>query len=231
MHLRLSLSPSLTSLCILLYCLACRQPVGCWYSYSGLFSPRATVRPVQLSSLTYRKYFRQAAQLCKPDTVLFGKGFGMLWHLKVATVFDDMIHSRIMSELGHEGLTTWTRVFTQSTLEDLGRSQVVHHFQHLADLEREACVFLTSRLPALQTAADIYNVSVRVVNDTYTVTYSPPTVNSTVAVFEHLWLVSMQASIFSSVGAAFALWIVLLLRLPKNVFGFLSIATIIRRWS
>lgn len=160
---------------------------------------------------------------------MFGKGFGMLWHMKVATLFDDMIHSRIMSELGHQGQDTWARIYTQSTLENLGRTQVIHHFQKLAELEREACVFLTSRLPALQSAANIYNVSIRVVNDTYRVHFAPPTYNSTVALFEHLWLVSMQASIFSSVGSAFALWLVMLLRLPKSVFGFLSITTIRRR--
>nr|WFD49963.1 2b [Bamboo rat arterivirus]WFD49973.1 2b [Bamboo rat arterivirus]WFG83237.1 GP2 [Arteriviridae sp.]WFG95397.1 GP2 [Arteriviridae sp.] len=228
MHSLPLLSQSLTLLFILPYFLLCLQPVGCWYSYSGLFSPRATVRPVQLSSLTYRKYFRQAAQLCKPDIIPFGKGYGMLWHMKVATLFDDVIHSRIMSELGHQGQDTWARIFSQSTLENLGRTQVIHHFQKLAELEREACVFLTSRLPALQSAASIYNVTVQVTNDTYQVHFNPPINNSTVALFEHLWLVSMQASIFSSVGAAFALWIVILLRLP-NVFGFLSTIIIRRR--
>nr|AWB14668.1 GP2 [Lactate dehydrogenase-elevating virus] len=218
MHLSSLLCPSLIFWFSWAFFLGLPSPAGCWFGLSDWFSPRYSVRVERLTSLTYRKYFRDAIKLCKPDAIHFGKGFGMLWHMKIATMLDDVIHSRLMSHMSHQGRETWDRVFTQRALENIGRTQVVSHLQQIAGLEREACTYLMSRLPAIQAASAVYNVTIRFSNQTVDIKFGPSNTSLTVA--EHLWLVSMQSSVFSSVAAAFALWVVMLLRLPKYVFGF-----------
>nr|WKR37861.1 GP2 [Lactate dehydrogenase-elevating virus] len=212
------LCPYLTSWFFLVFCLALPSPAGCWFGLSDWFSPRSTVRVEKMTSLTFRRYFRDAIKLCRPDVIHFGKGFGLLWHMKVATMLDDVIHSRLMSHMSHQGRETWGQIFTQKALENIGRTQVVSHLQQMAGLEREACTYLMSRLPAIQAASAVYNVTIKFLNQTVLIDFGPS--NSSLSVAEHLWLVSMQSSVFSSVSAAVALWIVMLLRLPKRVFGF-----------
>nr|AAC84057.1 minor structural glycoprotein [Lactate dehydrogenase-elevating virus] len=220
MHLFSSSCPSLIFWFSWAFYLGLPSPAGCWFGVSDWFSPRYTVRVERLTSLTYRRYFRDAIKLCQPDAIHYGKGFGMLWHMKIATMLDDVIHSRLMSHMSHQGRETWGRVFTQKALENIGRTQVVSHLQQIAGLEREACTYLMSRLPAIQAASAVYNVTIKFSNETIAISFGPSNTSLTVA--EHLWLVSMQSSVFSSVAAAFALWVVMLLRLPRSVFGFLS---------
>lgn len=146
----------------------------------------------------------------------------MFWHTRVSHLIDEMVSRRVYQTMEHSGQAAWKQVVAEATLTKLSSLDVVTHFQHLAAVEADSCRFLSSRLVMLKNLA-VGNVSLQynTTLDRVELIFPTPSSRPRLADFRQ-WLVSVHASIFSSVASSVTLFIVLWLRIPalRYAFGF-----------
>nr|WAL36873.1 ORF2a protein [Betaarterivirus suid 1]WAL36883.1 ORF2a protein [Betaarterivirus suid 1]WAL36903.1 ORF2a protein [Betaarterivirus suid 1]WAL36913.1 ORF2a protein [Betaarterivirus suid 1]WAL36923.1 ORF2a protein [Betaarterivirus suid 1] len=223
----LSLSSSLAWLTLsfsLPYCLGSQSPDGYWSFFSEWFAPRFSVRALPFTLPNYRRSYEGLLPNCRPDVPQFAfkHPLGMFWHVRVSHLIDEMVSRRIYQTMEHSGQAAWKQVVAEATLTKLSRLDIVTHFQHLAAVEADSCRFLSSRLVMLKNLA-VGNVSLQYNTTLNRVELVFPTLGSRPKLIDfRQWLVSVHASIFSSVASSVTLFIVLWLRIPalRYVFGF-----------
>lgn len=146
----------------------------------------------------------------------------MFWHMRVSHLIDEMVSRRIYQTMEHSGQAAWKQVVGEATLTKLSRLDIVTHFQHLAAVEADSCRFLGSRLVMLKNLA-VGNVSLlyNTTLDRVELIFPTPGTRPQLTDFRQ-WLISVHASIFSSVASSVTLFVVLWLRVPilRYVFGF-----------
>lgn len=146
----------------------------------------------------------------------------MFWHMRVSHLIDEMVSRRVYQTMEHSGQAAWKQVVSEATLTKLSRLDIVAHFQHLAAVEADSCRFLSSRLVMLKNLA-VGNVSLQynTTLDHVELIFPTPGARPKLTDFRQ-WLISVHASIFSSVASSVTLFIVLWLRIPalRYVFGF-----------
>nr|APX43060.1 ORF2a [Porcine reproductive and respiratory syndrome virus] len=222
--------PSLSSLSVwwilsfsLPYCLGSPSLDGSWSFFSEWFAPRFSVRALPFTLPNYRRSY-EAVPYCRPDVPKFAfkHPLGMFWHMRVSHLIDEMVSRRIYQTMEHSGQAAWKQVVSEDTLTKLSRLDIVTHFQHLAAVEADSCRFLASRLVMLKNLA-VGNVSLQynTTLDHVELIFPTPGTRPKLTDFRQ-WLISVHASIFSSVASSVALFIVLWLRTPilRYVFGF-----------
>nr|WAL36893.1 ORF2a protein [Betaarterivirus suid 1] len=223
----LSLSSSLAWLTLsfsLPYCLGSQSPDGYWSFFSEWFAPRFSVRALPFTLPNYRRSYEGLLPNCRPDVPQFAfkHPLGMFWHVRVSHLIDEMVSRRIYQTMEHSGQAAWKQVVAEATLTKLSRLDIVTHFQHLAAVEADSCRFLSSRLVMLKNLV-VGNVSLQYNTTLNRVELVFPTLGSRPKLIDfRQWLVSVHASIFSSVASSVTLFIVLWLRIPalRYVFGF-----------
>nr|UIE30290.1 GP2 [Porcine reproductive and respiratory syndrome virus] len=226
-----SWTPSLSSLLVWLtlssslpYCLGSPLQGGYWSFFSEWFAPRFSVRALPFTLPNYRRSYEGLLPNCRPDIPQFAfkHPLGMFWHVRVSHLIDEMVSRRIYQTMEHSGQAAWKQVVSDATLTKLSNLDIVLHFQHLAAVEADSCHFLSSRLVMLKNLA-VGNVSLHY-NTTLgrvELIFPTPGMRPKLTDFRQ-WLVSVHASIFSSVASSVTLFIVLWLRIPilRYVFGF-----------
>nr|ALS19592.1 GP2 [Porcine reproductive and respiratory syndrome virus] len=223
--------PSLSSLLVWLtlssfspYCLGSLLQAGYWSSFSEWFAPRFSVRALPFTLPNYRRSYEGLLPNCRPDVPQFAvkHPLGILWHMRVSHLIDEMVSRRIYRTMEHSGQAAWKQVVSEATLTKLSRLDVVTHFQHLAAVEADSCRFLSSRLAMLKNLA-VGNVSLEynTTLDRVELIFPTPGTRPKLTDFRQ-WLISVHASIFSSVASSVTLFTVLWLRIPalRYVFGF-----------
>nr|QXF30707.1 GP2 [Porcine reproductive and respiratory syndrome virus] len=226
-----SWTPSLSSLLVwlillfsLLYCLGSPSQDGYWSSFSEWFAPRFSVRALPFTLPNYRKSYEGLLPNCRPDVPQFAfkHPLGMLWHMRVSHLIDEMVSRRIYQTMEHSGQAAWKQAVGEATLTKLSRLDIVTHFQYLAAVEADSCRFLSSRLVMLKNLA-VGNVSLQynTTLDRVELIFPTPGTRPKLTDFRQ-WLISVHASIFSSGASSVTLFIVLWLRIPalRYVFGF-----------
>nr|QDH09547.1 glycoprotein 2 [Porcine reproductive and respiratory syndrome virus] len=226
-----SWTPSLSSLLVWLillfslpYCLGSPSQDGYWSSFSEWFAPRFSVRALPFTLPNYRRSYEGLLPNCRPDVPQFASKhpLGMLWHMRVSQLIDEMVSRRIYQTMEHSGQAAWKQAVGEATLTKLSRLDIVTHFQHLAAVEADSCRFLSSRLVMLKNLA-VGNVSLQynTTLDRVELIFPTPGTRPKLTDFRQ-WLISVHASIFSSVASSVTLFIVLWLRIPalRYVFGF-----------
>nr|WOA01438.1 GP2a [Betaarterivirus suid 1]WOA01448.1 GP2a [Betaarterivirus suid 1] len=224
-------TPSLSSLLVLSillsswpYCLGSQSQVGYWSFFSEWFAPRFSVRALPFTLPNYRRSYEGLLPNCRPDVPQFAikHPLGMFWHMRVSHLIDEMVSRRIYQTMEHSGQAAWKQVVAEATLTRLSNLDVVTHFQHLAAVEADSCRFLSSRLVMLKNLA-VGNVSLQYNTslDRVEIIFPTPGTRPKLTDFRQ-WLISVHASIFSSVASSVTLFIVLWLRIPvlRCVFGF-----------
>nr|AGW31661.1 GP2a [Porcine reproductive and respiratory syndrome virus] len=219
-----SLSVWLISLFSLPYCLGLPSQGGYWSSFSGWFAPRFSVRALPFTLPNYRRSYEGLLPNCRPDvpSFAFKHPLGMFWHVRVSHLIDEMVSRRIYQTMEHSGQAAWKQVVSEATLTKLSDLDIVTHFQYLAAVEADSCRFLSSRLVMLKNLA-VGNVSLQYNTTLDRVELIFPTLGTRPKLTDfRQWLVSVHASIFSSVASSVTLFIVLWLRIPalRYVFGF-----------
>nr|UIE30570.1 GP2 [Porcine reproductive and respiratory syndrome virus] len=223
--------PSLNSLLVwsilsssLPYCLGSPSQGGYWSFFSEWFAPRFSVRALPFTLPNYRRSYKDLLPNCRPDVPQFAfkHPLGMFWHMRVSHLIDEMVSRRIYQTMEHSGQVAWKQVVSEATLTKLSSLDIVLHFQHLAAVEADSCHFLSSRLAMLKNLA-VGNVSLQynVTLDRVELIFPTPGTRPKLTDFRQ-WLVSVHASIFSSVASSVTLFIVLWLQIPiiRYVFGF-----------
>nr|QFP41142.1 GP2 [Porcine reproductive and respiratory syndrome virus] len=206
------------------YCLGSPSQGGYWSFFSGWFAPRFSVRALPFTLPNYRRSYEGLLPNCKPDVPQFAfkHPLGMFWHMRVSHLIDEMVSRRIYQTMEHSGQAAWKQVVSEATLTRLSGLDIVTHFQHLAAAEADSCRFLSSRLVMLKNLA-VGNVSLQynTTLDRVELIFPTPGTRPKLTDFRQ-WLVSVHASIFSSVASSITLFIVLWLRIPalRYVFGF-----------
>lgn len=146
----------------------------------------------------------------------------MFWHMRVSHLIDEMVSRRVYQTMEHSGQAAWKQAVAEATLTRLSQLDIVTHFQHLAAVEADSCRFLSSRLVMLKNLA-VGNVSLvyNATLDRVELIFPTPGTRPKLTDFRQ-WLVSVHASIFSSVASSVTLFVVLWLRIPtvRYVFGF-----------
>nr|QBC98266.1 GP2 [Porcine reproductive and respiratory syndrome virus 1] len=206
------------------YCLGSPSQDGYWSFFSGWFAPRFSVRALPFTLPNYRRSYEGLLPNCKPDVPQFAikHPLGMFWHMRVSHLIDEMVSRRVYQTMEHSGQAAWKQVVAEATLTKLSRLDVVTHFQHLAAVEADSCNFLSSRLVMLKNLA-VGNVSLQYNTTLDRVELIFPTLGARPKLTDfRQWLISVHASIFSSVASSVTLFIVLWLRIPavRYVFGF-----------
>nr|QFP41025.1 GP2 [Porcine reproductive and respiratory syndrome virus] len=224
-------TPSLSSWLVLLtlsfsspYCSGSPSQDGYWSFFSEWFAPRFSVRALPFTLPNYRRSYEGLLPNCRPDVPQFAvkHPLGMFWHMRVSRLIDEMVSRRIYQTMEHSGQAAWKHVVAEATLTKLSRLDIVTHFQHLAAVEADSCRFLGSRLVMLKNLA-VGNVSLQYNTTLDRVELIYPTLGTRPKLTDfRQWLVSVHASIFSSVASSVTLFIVLWLRIPalRYVFGF-----------
>nr|UZX50409.1 glycoprotein 2 [Porcine reproductive and respiratory syndrome virus 1] len=223
--------PSLSFLSVLLisssflpYCLGSQSQAGYWSFFSEWFAPRFSVRALPFTLPNYRRSYEGLLPNCKPDVPQFAikHPLGMFWHMRVSHLIDEMVSRRIYQTMEHSGQAAWKQVVSDATLTKLSQLDTVAHFQHLAATEADSCRFLSSRLVMLKNLA-VGNVSLlyNTTLDRVELIFPTPGTRPKLTDFRQ-WLISVHASIFSSVASSVTLFVVLWLRIPtlRYVFGF-----------
>nr|UIE30418.1 GP2 [Porcine reproductive and respiratory syndrome virus] len=222
-------SPSFLSVLLILsssspYCSGSPSPGGYWSFFSEWFAPRFSVRALPFTLPNYRRSYEGLLPNCRPDVPQFAikHPLGMFWHMRVSHLIDEMVSRRIYQTMEHSGQAAWKQVVAEATLTKLSRLDIVTHFQHLAAVEADSCRFLSSRLVMLKNLA-VGNVSLQY-NTTLNrveIVFPTPGTRPKLTDFRQ-WLISVHASIFSSVASSATLFVVLWLRIPtlRYVFGF-----------
>nr|UIE30514.1 GP2 [Porcine reproductive and respiratory syndrome virus] len=206
------------------YCLALQWQGGYWSFFSEWFAPRFSVRALPFTLPSYRRSYESLLPNCRPDVPQFAvkHPLGMFWHVRVSHLIDEMVSRRIYQTMEHSGQAAWKQVVGEATLTKLSTLDIVTHFQHLAAVEADSCRFLSSRLVMLKNLA-VGNVSLyyNTTLDHVELIFPTPGTRPKLTDFRQ-WLVSVHASIFSSVASSVTLFIVLWLRIPalRYVFGF-----------
>nr|UOF83720.1 ORF2a [Porcine reproductive and respiratory syndrome virus] len=206
------------------YCSGSPSQDGFWSFYSEWFAPRFSVRALPFTLPSYRRSYEGLLPNCRPDVPQFAikHPLGMFWHTRVSRLIDEMVSHRVYQTMEHSGQAAWKQVVAEATLTKLSQLDIVTHFQHLAAVEADSCRFLSSRLVMLKNLA-VGNVSL-VYNTTLdSVELIFPTLGTRPKLTDfRQWLVSVHASIFSSVASSVTLFVVLWLRTPalRYVFGF-----------
>nr|UIE30474.1 GP2 [Porcine reproductive and respiratory syndrome virus] len=224
MRLLNSLSVWLTLSFFLQYCSGSQSPDGYWSFFSGWFAPRFSVRALPFTLPNYRRSYEGLLPNCRPDVPQFAfkHPLGMFWHVRVSHLIDQMVSRRIYQTMEHSGQAAWKQVVSEATLTKLSNLDIVLHFQHLAAVEADSCRFLGSRLVMLKNLA-VGNVTLQynTTLDRVELVFPTPGTRPKLTDFRQ-WLVSVHASIFSSVASSVTLFIVLWLRVPilRYVFGF-----------
>lgn len=226
-----SWTPSLSSLSAWLilsfslpYCSGSPSQDGYWSFFSGWFAPRYSVRALPFTLPNYRRSYESLLPNCRPDVPQFAfkHPLGMFWHMRVSHLIDEMVSRRIYRTMEHSGQAAWKQVVGEATLTKLSELDIVTHFQHLAAVEADSCRFLGSRLVMLKNLA-VGNVSLHynTTLDHVELIFPTPGTRPKLTDFRQ-WLVSVHASIFSSVASSVTLFIVLWLRVPtvRYAFGF-----------
>nr|UIE30154.1 GP2 [Porcine reproductive and respiratory syndrome virus] len=226
-----SWTPSLSSLLVwsilsssLPYCLGSPSQGGSWSFFSEWFAPRFSVRALPFTLPSYRRSYEGLLPNCRPDVPQFAfkHPLGMFWHVRVSHLIDEMVSRRIYQTMEHSGQAAWKQVVSEATLTKLSSLDIVLHFQHLAAVEADSCHFLSSRLVMLKNLA-VGNVSLEYNATLDRVELIFPTSDTRPKLTDfRQWLISVHASIFSSVASSVTLFIVLWLRIPilRYVFGF-----------
>nr|UIE30034.1 GP2 [Porcine reproductive and respiratory syndrome virus] len=226
-----SLTPLLSSLSVwsilsssLPYCSGSLSQDGYWSFFSEWFAPRFSVRALPFTLPNYRRSYKDLLPNCRPDVPQFAfkHPLGMFWHMRVSHLIDEMVSRRIYQTMEHSGQAAWKQVVSEATLTKLSSLDIVLHFQHLAAVEADSCNFLSSRLVMLKNLA-VGNVSLQYNTTLDRVELIFPTSGTRPSLTDfRQWLVSVHASIFSSVASSVTLFIVLWLRIPvlRYVFGF-----------
>nr|UIE30554.1 GP2 [Porcine reproductive and respiratory syndrome virus] len=214
----------LTSLSSLQFCLGSQSLDGYWSSFSEWFAPRFSVRALPFTLPNYRRSYEGLLPNCRPDVPQFAikHPLGMFWHMRVSHLIDEMVSRRVYQTMEHSGQAAWKQVVAEATLTKLSRLDIVTHFQHLAAVEADSCHFLSSRLVMLKNLA-VGNVSLQYNTTLDRVELIFPTLSTRPKLTDfRQWLISVHASIFSSVASSVTLFIVLWLRIPavRYVFGF-----------
>lgn len=206
------------------YCSGSPSQGGYWSFFSGWFAPRFSVRALPFTLPNYRRSYEGLLPNCKPDVPQFAvkHPLGMFWHVRVSHLIDELVSRRIYQTMEQSGQAAWKQVVSEATLTKLSRLDIVTHFQHLAAVEADSCRFLSSRLVMLKNLA-VGNVSLQhnTTLDHVELIFPTPGTRPQLTDFRQ-WLVSVHASIFSSVASSITLFIVLWLRTPmvRYVFGF-----------
>nr|ASV51430.1 envelope glycoprotein 2 [Porcine reproductive and respiratory syndrome virus] len=206
------------------YCLGSPSQGGYWSFFSDWFAPRFSVRALPFTLPNYRRSYEGLLPNCRPDVPQFAvkHPLGMFWHVRVSHLIDEMVSRRIYQTMEHSGQAAWKQVVADATLTRLSNLDVVTHFQHLAAVEADSCRFLSSRLVMLKNLA-VGNVSLQynITLDHVELIFPTPGTRPKLTDFRQ-WLISVHASIFSSVASSVTLFVVLWLRIPilRCVFGF-----------
>nr|QMV28686.1 GP2 envelope protein [Porcine reproductive and respiratory syndrome virus 1] len=206
------------------YCSGSQSPDGYWSFFSEWFAPRFSVRALPFTLPNYRRSYESLLPNCRPDVPSFAikHPLGMFWHVRVSHLIDEMVSRRIYSTMEHSGQAAWKQVVSDATLTKLSTLDVVTHFQHLAAVEADSCRFLSSRLVMLKNLA-IGNVTIlyNATLDHVELVFPTPGTRPKLTDFRQ-WLISVHASIFSSVVSSATLFVVLWLRIPtlRYAFGF-----------
>lgn len=142
--------------------------------------------------------------------------------MRVSHLIDEMVSRRVYQTMEHSGQAAWKQVVAEATLTKLSQLDIVTHFQHLAAVEADSCRFLGSRLVMLKNLA-VGNVSLvyNATLDRAELIFPTPGTRPKLTDFRQ-WLVSVHASIFSSVASSVTLFVVFWLQIPalRYVFGF-----------
>lgn len=224
-----SWTPSLSFWSVLLissffwpYCLGSQSPGGFWSFASDWFAPRFSVRAMPFTLPTYRRSFEQLVKMCQPSTPRFGTKhpLGMFWHYHVSKLIDSVVANRVFRLMSHSGQTMVSQLAAESALTKISEQAVVQHFTILAAAEADLCRFLATRAVNLQNLA-LGNLTLIYNSTTDIVQLMLPEARPRLTDFRQ-WMVSVQASIFSSVAASVTLFVVLWLRIPiiRCAFGF-----------
>nr|UIE30178.1 GP2 [Porcine reproductive and respiratory syndrome virus]UIE30186.1 GP2 [Porcine reproductive and respiratory syndrome virus] len=226
-----SWTPSLSSLLVwsilsssLPYCSGSPSQGGYWSFFSDWFAPRFSVRALPFTLPNYRRSYESLLPNCRPDIPQFAfkHPLGMFWHMRISHLIDELVSRRIYQTMENSGQAAWKQVVSEATLTKLSNLDIVLHFQHLAAVEADSCHFLSSRLVMLKNLA-VGNVSLQynATLDRVELIFPTPGTRPKLTDFRQ-WLVSVHASIFSSVASSVTLFIVLWLRIPvlRYVFGF-----------
>nr|APX43039.1 ORF2a [Porcine reproductive and respiratory syndrome virus] len=206
------------------YCSGSQSSGGYWSFFSEWFAPRFSVRALPFTLPNYRRSYEGLLPNCRPDVPQFAvkHPLGMFWHVRVSHLIDEMVSRRVYQTMEHSGQAAWKQVVSEATLTKLSRLDIVTHFQHLAAIEADSCRFLSSRLLMLKNLA-VGNVSLQynTTLDGVEAIFPTPGTRPKLTDFRQ-WLISVHASIFSSVASSVTLFIVLWLRIPtlRYVFGF-----------
>nr|APX43123.1 ORF2a [Porcine reproductive and respiratory syndrome virus] len=196
--------------------------------YGSLFSewsaPRFSVRALPCTLQNYRRSYEGLLPNCRPDVPQFAvkHPYGLFWHMRVSHLNNEMVPRRIYQTMEHSGQAAWKQVVGEATLTKLSELDIVTHFQHLAAVEADSCRFLSSRLVMLKNLA-VGNVSLQYNTTLDRVELIFPTSGTRPKLTDfRQWLISVHASIFSSVASSITLFVVLWLRIPalRYVFGF-----------
>nr|UZX50391.1 glycoprotein 2 [Porcine reproductive and respiratory syndrome virus 1] len=206
------------------YCLGSQLQAGYWSFFSEWFVPRFSVRALPFTLPNYRRSYEGLLPNCRPDVPQFAfkHPLGILWHMRISHLIDEMVSRRIYQTMEHSGQAAWKQVVSEATLTKLSGLDLVEHFQHLAAVEADSCRFLSSRLVMLKNLA-VGNVSLQYNATLDRVELIYPTLGTRPKLTDfRQWLISVHASIFSSVASSVTLFIVLWLRIPilRYVFGF-----------
>nr|ASV51382.1 envelope glycoprotein 2 [Porcine reproductive and respiratory syndrome virus] len=214
----------LTSSFFFPYCLGSPSQDGYWSFFSDWFAPRFSVRALPFTLPNYRRSYEGLLPNCRPDVPQFAvkHPLGMFWHMRVSHLIDEMVSRRIYQTMEHSGQAAWKQVVGEATLTKLSKLDIVTHFQHLAAVEADSCRFLSSRLVMLKNLA-VGNVSLQynTTLESVELIFPTPSTRPKLTDFRQ-WLISVHASIFSSVASSVTLFVVLWLRVPilRYVFGF-----------
>nr|UMM44981.1 ORF2 [Porcine reproductive and respiratory syndrome virus] len=219
-----SLSAWLTLSSFLPYCSGSPSQDGYWSFFSEWFAPRFSVRALPFTLPNYRRSYEGLLPNCRPDVPQFAfkHPLGMFWHMRISHLIDEMVSRRIYQTMEHSGQAAWKQVVSEATLTKLSNLDIVLHFQHLAAVEADSCRFLSSRLVMLKNLA-VGNVTLQYNTTLNRVELIFPTPDARPRLTDfRQWLVSVHASIFSSVASSVTLFVVLWLRIPavRYVFGF-----------
>lgn len=204
------------------YCLGSLSPGGFLSFASDWFAPRFTVHATPFTLPTYRRSFDQLIKMCQPSTPRFGTAhpLGMFWHYHVSKLIDSVVTNRVFRLMSHSGQTAVSQLAAEAALTKISEQALVQHFTLLSAAEADLCRFLATR------AINLHNLALGNLTLVYNTTTDDiqvflPTTRPRLTDFRQ-WMVSVQASIFSSVAASVSLYVVLWLRLPiiRYAFGF-----------
>ncbi|QYL35073.1 GP2 [Lopma virus] len=188
-------------------CLPLRLQLGSWPSLSELYSSWSLEHAGQMS-LRLDNMFKAKMQVCKPIQPKWIKHpMGILGHMKLSNTL-----SRIAERVTNYDIypdESWKQFTKGITLSNFAEHEFVRYIHHMALIETHACEYLARNIDLIAQLAATVNVSL-IDNETILVLGTETLDLRTY----HGWEAYYQASLFSSVGAAVALWIILLRRTP-----------------